>query len=63
MVKHLSANSGEVIDPVSIPGPGRCPGGGHGNLVQHACLENPTDRSLMGYSPWGHKESDVTEAT
>ena len=20
-------------------------------------------RSLMGYSPWGHKESDTTEAT
>ena len=26
------------------------------------CLENPHgQRSLMGYSPWGHKESDTTE--
>ena len=21
----------------------------------------PMDRSLVGYSPWGHKESDTTE--
>ena len=23
--------------------------------------ENPMDRSLVGYSPWGRKESDMTE--
>ena len=28
----------------------------------YSCLENPHgQRSLVGYSPWGHKESDVTE--
>ena len=27
-----------------IPGWGRVPGGGHGNLLQHSCLENPMDR-------------------
>ena len=27
-----------------IPGLGRCPGGEHGNPLQHACLENPMDR-------------------
>ena len=27
-----------------IPGSGRSPGGGHGNLLQFSCLENPTDR-------------------
>ena len=28
----------------------------------HSCLENPHgERSLTGYSPWGHKESDTTE--
>ena len=38
------------------------PGGGHGNPLQYSCLENsPGWRSLAGYSPWGHKESDVTE--
>ena len=45
-----------------IPGLGRSPGGGHGNPLQYSCLENPLgQRSLMGYSPWGHNESDTTE--
>ena len=39
-----------------------CPGGGHGNWCQYSCLENPHgQRSLAGYSPWGHKELDMTE--
>ena len=25
------------------------------------CLENPVDRSLADYSPWGYKELDMTE--
>ena len=46
----------------SIPGLERSPGGGHGNPLQYSCLENPQgQRSLVGYSPWGHKESDTTE--
>ena len=33
-----------------------------GNPLQYSCLENPHgQRSLAGYSPWGHKESDTTE--
>ena len=45
-----------------IPGLGRSPGGGHGNPLQYSCLENPHgQRSLVGYSPWGHKEWDMTE--
>ena len=39
----------------SVPGSGRSPGGGHGNPLQYSCLENPMERSLAGYSPWGHK--------
>ena len=36
----------------------------HGNPLQYSCLENPHgQRSLAGSSPWGHKESDMTEAT
>ena len=39
-----------------------CPGGGHGNPLQYSCLENAHgQRSLVGYSPWGPKESDTTE--
>ena len=46
----------------SIPGLGRSPGGGHGNPFQCSCLENPHgQRSLVGYSPWGHKESEKIE--
>ena len=31
-------------------------GGGYGNLLQYSCLESPHgQRSLVGYSPWGHK--------
>ena len=37
-------------------------GGGHGNPLQYSCLENPHgQRGLVGYSPWGHKETDVAE--
>ena len=46
----------------SIPRLGRSPGGTHGNPLQHSCLENPHgQRSLAGYSPRGHRESDMTE--
>ena len=45
-----------------IPGLRRSPGGGHGNPLQYCCLENPYgQRSLVGYSSWGRKESDMTE--
>ena len=44
-----------------IPGSERSPGEGHANPLQYSCLENPMDRSLVGYSPWDHRESDTTE--
>ena len=45
-------------------GPEDPPGEGHGNPSQYSHLENPYGlRSLVGYSPWGHKELDTTEAT
>ena len=45
-----------------IPGSGRSPGGGHVNPLQYSCLEYPHgQKSLVGYSPWGRKESDTTE--
>ena len=44
-----------------IPGLGRSSGGGHGNALQYSCLESPHgQRSLVGYSPWGLEESDMT---
>ena len=57
--KESTHNSG---DPASITGLGRSPGKGNDNPFQYSCLENPHgQRSLVGYSPWGCKESDMTE--
>ena len=62
MVKKLRAIPGDARDLVLIPGLGRSPGGGHGNPLEYPCLENLHEqRSRAGYSPWGHKESDMTE--
>ena len=44
VVKNAHANSGDLRDMGSVPGLGRCPGGGHGNPLQYSCLENPMDR-------------------
>ena len=45
-----------------ITGSGRFLGEGKGNTPQYSCLENSHgQRSLAGYSPWGHKELDTTE--
>ena len=62
VVKNPPASAGDIRDAGLIPVSGRSPGGGYGNPLQYSCLENPTDkRSLVGYSPWGHKESGTTE--
>ena len=46
----------------SIPGSGKSPGEEHRSPLQYSCLENPHgQRTLVGYSPQGHKESDMTE--
>ena len=29
--------------------------------LQYSCLENSTDRGLVGYNPWGQKELEMTE--
>ena len=47
MVRNLPANAGDIRDVRDaglIPGSGRSPGGGHGNLFRYSCLENPMDR-------------------
>jgi len=57
-------NAGDIRRASSIPGSGRSPGGGRGKPLQYSCLENPHgQRSLAGYSPWGHNELDTTKAT
>ena len=62
MVKNLPASVGDARDLGLTPGSERSPGEGNGKPLQHSCLENPMDRAaLMDYSPWGHKELDMTE--
>ena len=54
--KASTCNAG---DPGSIPGLGRSPGEGNGNPLLPRKFHGW--RSLVGYSPWGRKESDTTE--
>ena len=62
MVKNLLANAQDVRDAGLIPGSERSPGERNGNPLWYSCLEKShRQRSLVGYSPWGHKESDMTE--
>ena len=59
--KESVRSAGDIGDMRSIPGPGRSPGGGHGNPLQYSDLENPLDRAAW----WAliHKvvKSDTTE--
>ena len=56
--KESACNAGD-------PGSERSPGERNGfNPLQVFLPEEPHgQRSLEGYSPWGHKELDMTEAT
>ena len=58
--KGSACNAGDLG---LIPGSGRSPGEGHGNLPTSVFLPGGfhKQRSLMGYSPEGRKEVDTTE--
>ena len=58
-VKKSACTSGDLG---LIPGLGRSHGGGHGNTLEYSCLgTSHGQRSLVGYSPWGRQELDMTE--
>ena len=61
MVKNLPTNAGEIRVVGSIPVWGRSPGGGHGNPLQHSCLENPMDRRAWWATVHRFAESGLTE--
>ena len=62
VVKNPHTNAGDTGEEGLIPGWGRAPGGKNGNPLQYYCLEKfYGQKSLVGYSPWGDKESDTTE--
>ena len=54
--KESACNTG---DPGLIPGFRRSPGGGHGNLLQCSCLENPMDRGAGGLQSVGSQKSQT----
>ena len=62
--KNPPANAGDVRDAGSIPGSGRFP---WRRARQPTPIflpgESHEQRSLVGYSAWGHKELDMTKAT
>ena len=58
MVKNLPANAGATIDVGLIRSPGR----ENGNPIPVFLPgESHEQRSLVGYSLWGLKQSDTTE--
>ena len=63
--KESTCNAGATGDTGSIPGSGRYPGGRRKWQPTLVFLpgEAHGQRSLAGYSPRGHKELDMTEAT
>ena len=62
LVKNLPANAGDIRGTGLIPGSGRSAEGGSGLLTPVFLPgESHGQRSLVGYSPRGCKESDMTE--
>ena len=59
LVKNPPANAGDMA---SVPGWGRSPGIGNGNLLQYSCLDSSTDRRAWQATFYGaSKESAMTE--
>ena len=58
MVKNPAVNVGGIREAALIPGSGRYPGGPTPVFLTRESLG---ERSLAGYSPWGHIELDTTE--
>ena len=62
MAQDNKESACNVGDLGLIPGLVRSAGGGHGNPFQYSYLKNPHGQgSLVGYSPQGRKEFNITE--
>ena len=60
--KNLSASAGDIRDAGSIPGLGRSPGKAWQPTPIFLPRESHGQKSLVGYSPSGHKKLDTTKS-
>ena len=60
--QESTRNAGAAEDTGLIPGLGRSSGGGNGKQAPPVFVPGKShgQRSLAGYSPWGHKEPDMS---
>ena len=63
VVKNQPANAGDTRDVGSIPGSGRSPGVGNGNLLQYSCLEYSMDRGAWWATVRGVAKSQTQLST
>ena len=63
MVKNLPANARDPRDRSLIPGSGRSPEVGNGNVLQYFCLEESMGREPQRATVHGVTELDTTEHT
>ena len=63
VVKNPPANTGDVRDMGLLPGSGRSPGEGSGNLLQYSCLENSMDRGASRVAVHGVTNSWTRRST
>ena len=60
-IKNPPANAGDAGNASWIPGSERSPGEGNTTHSSILAWRICGQRSLVGYSLWDHKESDITE--
>ena len=63
VVKNLLASARDARDRSLIPGSGRSPGVGNGNVLQYFCLEDSMGREPQRATVRGVTESDTIEHT
>ena len=59
MVKNPPANAGDTRDTGSIPGLGRSPGVGNGNLLQYSHLEKSMGGGVLQTTVHGPMKSQI----
>ena len=63
MLKNLPANAGDAGDEGSLPGLGRSPGRGNGNILQYSCPQIPRTEEAGGLQSMGFAKSQTQGRT